>query len=86
MYKNESIVVSASYEGDFANETKWFVDTVEQPTTGDSITLSGLDVGDHSVVAKNGNVVSNTVTITVLQSKIVLSFKSTKNYVVFYHN
>ena len=73
MYKNESIVVSASYEGDFANETKWFVDTVEQPTTGDSITLSGLDVGDHSVVAKNGNVVSNTVTITVLQSKIVLS-------------
>ncbi len=74
MYPNESAVISAEIFGDFAGqELKWYVNGEAQAEAGAALTLSGLTSGTYEIVYKCDGVTSNTITLTVLESKIEIS-------------
>lgn len=71
IYPTEEVTVTADMQGDFTGETfAWYVNGAAQAETASSITLSGLAAGTYTVQYKSAETESNTITFTVLDSKI----------------
>lgn len=71
IYPTEEVTVTADMQGDFTGETfAWYVNGAAQAETASSITLSGLAAGTYTVQYKSAETESNTITFTVLDSKV----------------
>ena len=73
-YTTSTFTVNATYEGDFTGlTTEWYVDNEKIAATGDSVEISGLEIGNHTVYAIAGTVKSNTITLTVNEPKLTIT-------------
>ncbi len=74
MYPNEAATITADIFGDFAGQAlKWYVNGEAQAETGTVLTLDKLASGSYEIVYKCDEVTSNTIILTVLESKIELT-------------
>lgn len=74
IYPTEEVTVTADMQGDFTGETfAWYVNGAAQAETASSITLSGLAAGTYTVQYKSAETESNTITFTVLDSKVEIT-------------
>lgn len=74
IYTTEETTVSAVLDGDFSDGAPvWYVNHEAQATTGNTLTLSGLDAGIYTIVCKTDTVASNEITVTVLEGEIVVT-------------
>lgn len=71
-YKTDTFVVTAERSGEFAEgQPVWYVDGVAQTEVADdTLSVTDLAVGTHTIVYKNSVTTSNEVTVTVKQSEL----------------